>query len=347
MHLRATRSRITRAARTTTALIAAATLSLGVAACSDDSDDSASSDDSSLVETEGEFPQTVSTAFGDVTVEEQPQRVVALGWGDAETALALGVQPVGASDWGGFGGEGLGPWIEESGSTTYENAPEIIDTREVDYEAVAALEPDLILDVKSSGDQDRYDKLSDIATTVGIPDEDAGSFLTGPDEQTTSIATALGLPEKGEELNEDRAEKYAEISEAHPDWEGQTVSAIGASDTWGVFLEGSARVDPFLKLGFTLNEKISAADPGPNGFSVSLSDENLSDADSDVVLAFPIGKDAEEIESNSAWQRLEATKDGRSFVVPDEVSSAISLGSPQAYEYALDELVGLLEEHTS
>src|SRR5215218_6023640 len=67
----------------------------------------------------GAFPVTVSTAFGDVTVEEEPSRVVALGWSDAETALALGVQPVGASDWLGFGGEGVGPWAEGR----YDEAP--------------------------------------------------------------------------------------------------------------------------------------------------------------------------------------------------------------------------------
>lgn len=193
--------------------------------------------------------------------------------------------------------------MEESDSTTYENSPEIISPEDVDYEAVAALEPDLILDVKSSGDQERCDKLSDIATTVGIP-------------------------EKGEELNEARAEQYTEIADAHPDWEGKTVSAIGAFDTWGVYLEGSARLDPFLKLGFTLNEKISAADPGPNGFSVSLSDENLSDADADVVLAFPVGKEPDEVENNGAWKRLQATQVGHSFVVPEELSQALSLGSP-------------------
>ena len=60
----------------------------------------------------GAFPVTVSTAFGDVTVEEEPTRVVALGWSDAETALALGVQPVGASDWLAFGGDGVGAWVE-------------------------------------------------------------------------------------------------------------------------------------------------------------------------------------------------------------------------------------------
>lgn len=55
------------------------------------------------------FPVDLTTKFGKVTVDEAPKRVVALGWGDAETALALGVQPVGASDWLGFGGEGVGP----------------------------------------------------------------------------------------------------------------------------------------------------------------------------------------------------------------------------------------------
>ncbi|MGO1949499.1 MAG: iron-siderophore ABC transporter substrate-binding protein [Mycobacteriaceae bacterium] len=335
--------------RRTLAALAAVGLTVGLAACSDNSDDSAgSSDDASLVETEGTFPQTVSTKFGDVTVDEQPTRVVALGWGDAETALALGVQPVGASDWLNFGDEGLGPWMEDSdtGTAGYDSAPEIIQTDDEDFEAVAALEPDLILDVKSSGDEARYDKLSEIATTVGLPDGDADSFLTSPSDQTSMIATALGIPEKGEELNDARAGQYAEITEEHPEWDGQTVSAIGASDTWGVFLEGSARLDPFLNLGFTLNDRISSEDPGPNGFSVSLSDENLADADADVVLAFPIGKDKAEIEDNSAWQRLGATEDGRSFVVPDEISSAISLGSPQAYEFALEQLVPLLEEHS-
>src|SRR5918997_7140219 len=43
----------------------------------------------------GAFPVTIENAFGPVQIPEEPQRVVALGWSDAETALALGVQPVG------------------------------------------------------------------------------------------------------------------------------------------------------------------------------------------------------------------------------------------------------------
>src|SRR3978361_406368 len=91
--------------------------------CSGSRDDSSGSAGGSSGSS-GAFPVTVGTAFGDVRVAAAPKRVVALGWGDAETALALGVQPVGASDWLAFGGEGVGPWA----AGLYDAAPTIIDT---------------------------------------------------------------------------------------------------------------------------------------------------------------------------------------------------------------------------
>jgi iron complex transport system substrate-binding protein len=107
----------------------------------------------------------VPTKFGEISIPAEPKRVVALGWGDAETALALGVQPVGASDWLAFGGEGVGPWA----TGRYTTPPQKIGTLEPEYEKIAALKPDLILDTKSSGDQGRYDTLKAIAPTVGVP----------------------------------------------------------------------------------------------------------------------------------------------------------------------------------
>jgi ABC-type Fe3+-hydroxamate transport system substrate-binding protein len=133
------------------------------------------------------FPVTISTAFGDVTVEEEPTRVVALGWSDAETALALGVQPVGASDWLAVGGDGLGDWVEQE----YDEAPEMIETLEPSFEAIAALEPDLILDTRSAGTQERYDLLSEIAPTVGQP-EGVGPYQTTWQQQLDLVGQALG-----------------------------------------------------------------------------------------------------------------------------------------------------------
>src|SRR3712207_2929007 len=118
----------------------AALLAAGVLVTSCGSGDTGSSEDAAAPSSSpgsSAFPVTVVTAFGPVEVAEEPQRVVALGWSDAETALALGVQPVGASDWLAFGGEGVGPWAEG----LYDEAPEIIETLEPSLEAIAALDP--------------------------------------------------------------------------------------------------------------------------------------------------------------------------------------------------------------
>ena len=94
-----------------------------LAGCGSDADSADSDTAAGSSASKGAFPVTVPTAFGDVTVEEEPTRVVALGWSDAETALALGVQPVGASDWLAVGGDGLGDWVEQG----YDEAPEMIE----------------------------------------------------------------------------------------------------------------------------------------------------------------------------------------------------------------------------
>src|ERR687893_238511 len=122
-------------------------------------------------------------------------RVVALGWSDAETALALGVQPVGASDWLAVGGNGLGEWVEEG----YDEDPEMIETLEPSFEAIAALEPDLILDTRSSGTQERYDLLSEIAPTIGQP-EGVGPYQTSWQQQLDLVGQALGRTDEAADL---------------------------------------------------------------------------------------------------------------------------------------------------
>lgn len=171
------------------ALVGAAVLLVG---CSTDSSSGAGD---SAASAEGET-RVVETKFGEVEVPAGAERIVALGWGDAETTLALGIQPVGASDWLAFSGEGAGPWAEGF----YDQAPEIISTMEPEYEKIAALEPDLILDVKSSGEQERYDRLSQIAPTVGVS-KGGDAYLASVDTQVEMIAAALG--------KEDEAEKVA------------------------------------------------------------------------------------------------------------------------------------------
>ncbi|WP_432563348.1 iron-siderophore ABC transporter substrate-binding protein [Kineococcus sp. SYSU DK003] len=286
------------------------------------------------------FPATVGTKFGDVVVESAPTRVVALGWGDAETALALGVQPVGASDWLAFGGEGVGPWAEG----LYDQAPEIVGTLEPSYEAIAALRPDLILDVKSSGDQERYDKLSQIATTVGVP-EGGDSYLITTQAQVTMIATALGRLPEGQALLDGIDQAFAAAAEAHPQWAGKTATAASrTSRGWGAYVEGSERVGFLENLGFVQNPAVAALPVGETGFSIDISAEELPVVDGDLVVVFPIGVDAADITSDPVWQAVPAVADGRAIVLERDVSSAYSLAGALSTKYALEKMVPLLEQ---
>ena len=325
---------------TLASVIAVAALSL--AGCSADSDND--SDGGSTGGGAG-FPVTVETAFGDVTVDEKPQRVVALGWGDAETALALGVQPVGASDWLAFGEEndGVGPWAQG----LYDTPPEIIGTLEPSYEAIAALEPDLILDTKSSGDQARYDRLSGIAPTIGVP-EGGENYLTDFEDQMDLVSTALGEEAEGDRLVAESEAAVEAVADAHPEWDDLTVTAATkTSEGWGAYIEGSERVDLLEEFGFDQNPEIAALTPNAGGFSVDISSEQLDVIDADVIIAFPIFIETTEITDDPQWQQLPAVKAGHDIVIDGDVSSAYSLGTSLSRQYALDQLVPLLEDATA
>ena len=320
------------------ALLAAA---LVVTSCSSDSGDDSGAEGggSSGASSSDAFPVTVSTAFGDVEIEEEPVRVVALGWGDAETALALGVQPVGASDWLAFGGEGVGPWAEG----LYDEAPEIIETMEPSFEAIAALQPDLILDTKSDGTQERYDALEAIAPTVGMP-EGVDAYLTTFEQQLELVSQALGKTEEAEAISAEIDQAFSDAAAAHPEFEGTDVAvAAYTSAGWGAYVRGDSRVDFMERLGFTNSEQVQSL--AGDTFSVTVSEEQLPLLDAGLTVAFPIYVEASQITDNPLWQAVPSVQAGRAVVLEDQtLVSAFSIGTSLGIRYALDNAVPLFAD---
>lgn len=316
------------------AVVAASLVLAGCASGSDSSTDSSSSGSSDAA-----FPVSITTGLGTTTIESAPKRVVALGWGDAETALELGVQPVGASDWLAFGGDGVGPWLKGA----YDESPKIIQTLEPSYEDILKLDPDVILDVKSSGDKERYDKLSAIAPTVAIP-KGGENYLASTEQQTTMIAKALGKESEGEELLSGLDDAYAAARKAHPDFEGKT-AVVGAysSEGFGAYASTDSRSTFMRNLGFEIPKAID--EQAGKEFSVHLSDENLDLLDADLTLILPIYVDASEASSNKLFQKVPSVEAGHAIVFDDkDVSSAFSMGTTAAIEWALDKLPAQFEE---
>ena len=290
--------------------------------------------------TSGSFPAKVSTKFGTVTVKSQPKRIVALGWGDAETALALGAQPVGQSDWLAFGGDGVGPWAKGR----YDKSPQKIGTLEPEYEKIAALKPDLILDTKSSGDQTRYDTLSKIAPTIGVP-KGGDQYMISWEKQTTMVAQALGVPKKGQKLIADTERQFTAAAKAHPEFKGKTIT-VGSrtASSWGAYVRGDGRVDFVERLGFKSNPSVEKK--AGRSFFVPVSEENLQMLDADLIVMAPIGITAQKIESDPLYKAIPAVKKGHSLVFDDQnISQAFATDSVLSTRYALKHVVPLLADH--
>jgi iron complex transport system substrate-binding protein len=312
------------------------TAALVLAGCGSDSGSTSTEGSAAPSSASGAFPVTVTTAFGDVEVPKAPERVVALGWGDAETALALGVQPVGASDWLAFGGEGVGPWA----AGKYDQAPEIIETLEPSYEAIAALKPDLILDTKSPATSERYEKLKAIAPTIGQP-ADTDPYLTTYTQQLDLIGQALGRTDEAKAVAAEVDDAFAAAKDAHPEFDGVEVAvAAYSADGFGAYVRGDGRVDFMEELGFTNSPAVQ--DLATESFFVPVSEEQLPLLDAGLTVAFPIFVDAAQITGNPLWQAIPSVQAGHSVVLDDPtLANAFSLATPQSIQYALENAVPL------
>jgi len=218
---------------------------------------------------------TTATLFGEVEVPADPQNIVALGWGDMEAVPALGGQVLGTSDWLAFGGDGVGPWAQDLVTQT----PEQLGTLELNYEAIAALAPDVILNTRQSNDQAQQDSLAQIAPTVGPTPDVAITYGTSWRDQVELVAAALGKTDEGATPISDLEAKFAE---ANPTFTGRTVAvAAYFTASRGAYVTGDS-------------------------FFAALSEEQLDQLEADLVVVFPIGVTAEEITAQAGIQNLQA-----------------------------------------
>lgn len=283
----------------------------------------------------GAFPVTIDTQFGPVTIEHPPKRVVALGWGDAATAMLLGVQPVGASDWLGFGGDGLGPWTQQR----YTKPPKLLGTQNVNLEELAALQPDLILDTRSVGKQERQDKLSKLGVpVVGIP-PGAKAYKTTWEDQLMMIGKALGKTELAESKRAELNQKFDAAAEQHPNFKGKTV-VVGSrtAESYGAYVNGDIRVEFMRRLGFVNSPAVQKLAEG--NFYVPLSGERLDLLDADLTVMFAINVGADEIANDPLYRLVPSVQKGHSVLLSDKtLSNAFSSATVPGLTYALDKVL--------
>src|SRR5699024_7729661 len=197
----------------------------------------------------------------------------------------------------------------------------------------------LILDTNSSGEQERYDRLSEIAPTVGVP-EGGDNYLTTMDQQVDLVAEALGKEDEGKSLLDDLDQTFEDVAKDHPEFDGKFVTvAAKTSEGWGAFVEASRRVQVMERLGFA--RSLSIGESKAEGFVVTVSDWNLDTLYADLLLTFPIYIPDADVTDDEAYQRIPAVEDGRSLVFTDDMDDlrkAFSLNSILSAKYTAENL---------
>ncbi|GIG37686.1 iron-siderophore ABC transporter substrate-binding protein [Cellulomonas pakistanensis] len=280
--------------RRLSALAAAGSVALVLAACSSTPSD-ASSDEASAAPSAAELPITIEHAFGTTTIDEVPERVATVNWANHEVPLALGVVPVGmaAANFGDDDGNGLLPWVEEKLEELGGEEPVLFDeTDGIDFEAVADTAPDVILAAYSGLTQEDYDTLSEIAPVVAYPEQ---PWATSWRDMILVNAAGMGLAAEGEELVIELEGEIADTVAAHPGLEGVSTMFLTHVDTTDLstvnfYTANDTRAAFFADLGLSTPDAVEEASASGE-FSGSISAEQV-DVFDDVELIVTYGDQA-------------------------------------------------------
>ncbi|MCC6309930.1 MAG: iron-siderophore ABC transporter substrate-binding protein [Trueperaceae bacterium] len=238
------------------------------------------------------YPITIEHALGTTVITKKPERVATVNWANHEVPLALGVVPVGfaAANFGDDDGDGLLPWVKERLDELGVAVPVLFDEGDgIDFEAVAATQPDVILAAYSGLTQEDYDTLSQIAPTVAYPN---AAWSTDWRDMIRFNSAGMGMAAEGDALIASIEAEIAATLADFPQLNGQQVMFITHLDTTDLstvrfYTTNDTRVKFFLDLGLSMPQSVLAASEGGK-FSGQVSAEEIDRFD-DVQLIVTYG----------------------------------------------------------
>lgn len=283
-----------------------------------------------------EFPLSIEHKFGTSIIEERPERVASIDYAGADDLLALGIQPVTIRYWYGDYDSVVWPWASPSLTTE----PTIL-RGELDFEAIAAAQPDVIIGLWSGISSEDYERLSLIAPVVAVPDG-VGDYALPWDERAMIAARAAGVEELGQEKVQKIRDQLADVKANHPEWQGKNVAVATAWDgTPGVYASNDIRPLLLANMGLGTPQKID--DAVGDAFWAELSPEDLTPLDTDVLIWLASTGEFGPIDELAARPFLNVVKDGREVFLGKEVTGAFSHASLLSLPYTIDRLEAAIE----
>lgn len=293
------------------------------------------------------FPVTVEHALGTTVIPARPERVATVSWANHEVPLALGVVPVGfaAANFGDDDGDGLLPWVAARLQELGAEPPALFDEGDgIDFEAVAATRPDVILAAYSGLSRADYETLSQIAPVVAYPD---AAWATDWRQMIRLNSAGLGMQAEGEALIDRIEAEIDEATAAHPALQGRTAMFVTHLDTTNLstvsfYTVHDTRVKFFADLGLEAPQSVLDASDGGQ-FSGQISAERI-DAFDDVDIVVTYGSDSllQAMQADPLMSHMPAVQNDAIVMLGRDPLGTAANPTPLAISWVLKDYVALL-----
>jgi len=285
--------------------------------------------------------RTIKHKYGSTKIEGKPERVVSIGYQEHDFIFALGVEPIAVRYWYGDKNDVIFPWAEdEAGGAD----PEILNMPEgLNFEAIAVLEPDIILGLYSGMTEDDYRTLSEIAPAVAQSDEYIDYGMPWQ-ETTLMLGRALDREDRARELVTEVEGRFRAAREKHPAFEGKSLAvATYIEGTFSAFASEDPRARFFTSLGFEIPEEFDEL--AGDSFYADISAERVDLLETDVLvwdqLSFTEGGQAA-LESDPLIKQLDVMREGRAIFLEGDIEDAFGWNTVLSLPFALDGIVPML-----
>ena len=250
--------------------------------------------------------------------------------------LSLGIKPYALRKWYGTDPFGVWAWGHEA----LGDAQPIVMQGEINIEQIAAMKPDLIMGQWSGMTERDYSLLSQIAPTIP-PKAEYGDYGTPWQEMQRTVGLATGKSAEAEALVTRLQDRFQEIRDAHPEWQGASSVMAWAGQT-GAYTNRDIRGRFLEDLGFVVPEAVNERGTLDN-FYVLIPAEDLSPIDVDALVWIDAGSSASVLNRMPLRPTMRAYAEGREVYSDPLLSAALSHSSPLSLDFALDQIVPLLE----
>ena len=298
------------------------------------------------------YPLTIKHALGTTIIPKKPERIATVAWANHEVPLALGVIPVGfaKANFGDDDGDGLLPWVAQRLKELHADKPVLFDEGDgIDFEAVAATRPNVILASYSGLSQADYDTLSQIAPVIAYPE---AAWSTDWREMIRLNSAGMGMATEGEALIKKIEADIATTIAGHPELTNKSamfITHLSAADLSIVnfYTTNDTRVKFFADLGLKSPKSVIEAS-APGKFSGSISAERIDAFDDvDIVVTYGNQQLLAALEKNPLMTRMPAVSKGALVMLGRNPVGTAANPTPLSISWVLKDYIALLAEAAS